>query len=207
MHSHINTDTKYMVFKLSKEEQSLSKINNSMFWGWTKSKAVIQAFKAQRNMKKYVIMKMDPEDMEKYFLEDMTDSETMIDYVELGDVISGKDVTFFTTKTELREAKKRIERLMREASSFETLPGNITDYVNILVNLKDRFADALDVIGFDPPELAALDNWSDQYDDAAYISSLDSCGVGHRWVKDTPRPIERVIYSLQSIIKVLRDDL
>lgn len=206
---------RYLVFRVPTYEEQHRDRAIPHLWGWTVSKAVIRVFKRQRDQSKYSIVVMDNEKVAREFSENELSQDMMIDYVELGDTTTGEMIPFFTTKVELQEAEVKIQRLITEFSSFERLNEDPTPYVNIMMNLNQYYQDLLEFIGYCPREMKDLfpSDDEDSIEDSIYDAYSNSDYIRENELHNVPgsHTIEklsnRVIYSLQSFVMVLKDDL
>lgn len=213
-------DSYYLVFRSYKKKERSDPMDRKVFYGWSQSKNVILAFLEQRNSKKYYVQKMSEDAVSKLFGEELEDG-TMINFVELRSAKSLEMVKLFITPFELKESEKRIQKMFRDASTLSPSAGeDIMSVIELFMNLDDYYGQALFFLGFRPSEIDDLfpsadpsDDWSntlpieDQIDDSYYNSDCDIPGM----VPVTPFILENVskqiIYSLESFIKVLRDDM
>lgn len=215
----MNPSERYMVFRVPTFKERNENKSIPYLWGWTTSKSVIRVFKKQRDQSKYKIIIMDSDDIAREFSENELSDDTRIDYVNLGDNTTGEMVPFFTTKVEMQEAEVRIQRLMDDLCSFEKqIGGDITPYVTIMVNLKEYYQDLLEYIGFCPREMRDLFTMGESYD--SRMNELeDEIFDGYRMddseydphsppgAKSLRNLNNKIIYSLQSFVSVLKDDL
>ena len=219
----MNEKKKYMVFRVysKKERPDSTDQERVVFFGWTKSKTVLKAFKEQRDQKKYIIRKMDEEDIAERFSEDITDTDTMIDFIKLKSVHTQEDVIFFSTANELKTAEINIQRMMKDLCSVSDIPGD-GPYLWMVLALEDHYGDALHYLGYRPPEIdiifPCMDSEShfDEYEneiETAYdglmippeeVVTKNINPLGLMTLSDVS---SKILYSLESFIKVLKDDL
>lgn len=189
------------------------------FYGWSKSKAVIKLFLSQRpgNFK---VVKASQDDIVNTYGESV-EQENMIDYVEIYSKSVGEKVKLFTTKNELYELETSIQRYFRDQCSILNHGGSMI-HVQMYTQLDEFYKDALEFIGFIPPEV------EDMYDRAYYreasteedyieeeISDAYASSIGpveprgnHHECKIVgldflSRPYTKVLYSLESFIKAI----
>ena len=220
----MDEDKKYMVFRVysKKERPNASEKERAVFFGWSRSKSVIKAFKEQRDKRKYVVHKMTDDDIIRAFSEDITDDVcTMIDYIKLTSVQTQEEVIFFSTANELRSAEIEIQNMMKELCSISDIPGN-GNYLWMVLALDDYYGDALHYLGYRPPEIdimfPSMSNYSqfesaeEEIDDA--YDGILTCP--EEMVTKTYQPIglsnlsdvaTKILYSLESFVKVLKDEL
>lgn len=207
---------RYLVFRVytSKERPNIQ--DRTRFYGWTHHKEVVEVFLSQRNKKKYQVRKMHTEDLEqlKEPLYDDDESNVYIDYVLLKSAKTEKEIPFFITSDELKEAEVRIHRMMQDMARLSNIPGD-GNYLELYVNLKEKYKNALYFIGYRPEEIDTLfPSISDETDgmileekiDDSYAYGLTSHSSppGYQVLPDIA---SKTIYSLESFIKVLKEDL
>ena len=214
----------YIVYRrYSKKERPDPSTRNSLY-GWSYNKNIIKAFLSQRSKDKYDFMKIYIEsdtDMDDYEL----DTSNMIDYIKLKSVTTGEDYPLFLTSNEMQEAEIRIQRYFRELCSIDNIKGK-GDYLNMIINIEDYYKDALEFIGYRPPELSAIFDSVDPRQDPGDIYGITElieeaywgCGIHPFEEMDRDNPTlpglmmisdvaSKIIYSIESFIKVLREEL
>ena len=159
------------------------------------------------------------------FSEDVTDdSETMIDFIKLRSTQTQEEVLFFSTANELRTAEINIQKMMKDLSSISDIPGD-GNYLYMILSLEDYYGDALHYLGYRPPEIEIMFpsiqgecGWGEL---DAIESEIDSAYDGlmispQEVVTKNDQPLglstltdvsTKILYSLESFIKVLKDDL
>ena len=205
--------------KYSEKERPGSSLKERVIlYGWTNKKNVVNAFFGQRDRSKFILRKFNREELNDIFCENELYPESLIDYIELYSINSEDKIPFFTTKYELMSAEKKILRLFSDASKLVERDDGNTRLLNMYMNLSDNYKDALDYIGFRPPELDAIfDNASkdteeelediidcaySEYPQELYEKMRELPGVDH-----LPQDYQKVIYSLEAFIKVLSEDM
>lgn len=209
----------YLIFRrYNKEEQ---KNDHSMqpksphYFGWTPSKILAQAFLEQRDKSKYVLQKTDTDEIaEKMRFTDTLIEETRIDILELRSHKTGEDVMFLTTPEEQTSIETEIRKLFTKLSSFDSLyqesktQSALSDFVNMMSNLQPKYFEALLYIGYHPDEFNYLYNGptEDEFD-YGYIPSPFNVDLPDikREILDDPSRV--VVFSLESVIKVIKDEL
>lgn len=185
----------YLVYRVYKGEEVKFTKQNSRIYGWTNSKAVLQAFMQQRDEKKYLSYKMGEEEFlfrTKQIDEDL--ERLKISFLRLKSVQEEGEFKLFMTANEAAECELRIQRLLTEYSSiskmeFKSPNKEILYFVNLHLNLKKNFQDALFFLGYRPPEI------EDLFDSVEEIRSYENDVAN------------QIIYSLEAYIKVLREDM
>jgi hypothetical protein len=194
----------------SADERNYS-LHNSRLYGWTHNKSILKAFLRQRDQNKYSTEKHSEDEISEMFSENRLFSENMIDYINVRSAASGEEFMLFTTLQELNECEHRIRRYFEDLSSFtylKTKGEKIPYYVNMVLSLREDYLDALSAIGYNPKEINILyDDAESEYDyrmDNAF--DMDSGHIVWNPLDDIKHST-RFIYSLESFIKVLKDDL
>lgn len=217
---------KYLVFRVYSREECLEvpDRNPYRFYGWSGSKSVIKAFLQQRSKNKYQVRKMRDEDLAYYLSETDPDLLTLIDFVPLKVVATGEEVKFFTTRSELEETEKRIQRYFRNLSKIIDRTGSV-EIFEMYRNLDQFYGESLDFIGFLPPEaddlfdVAEFGGATSETEkvaweiEQAYLGTLD-CPL-EEMEHDGRIPglmmisnvANKILYSMESFIKVLYEDM
>ena len=179
--------TKYLLYRKYSGADRYDPREQLVFYGWSNSKAVVTAFLAQRSPKKYKVRKFCSDTMD---IEDYVGDDTFIDWMPLKSARTREDVKLFITKREKEEAEKNIQAMFRDLSSLG-YGERIVEVLTLFVNLDDYYFSALDFLGFRPPELEAMFPTSTS-DTEEFISDDMT---------------NKIIYSLESFVRVLRDDM
>ncbi len=212
---------RYMVFRIYTKEERKDPDDRAVFYGWSYDKAVVKAFFVQRNKAKYKVVKMNEKDIADNFHEDVVDGSTQIDYIKLRSAKTDEEYIIFLTSNELVEREIEIQRLFSDLSSLED-----KTLLNMFLNLKPQYLEALYYIGYRPPEIDVLFPSDDEKDDwcnenhAEYQiietaeDSYSSNENGYRIINHKPYgaialedAFRKVIYSVESFIKVLKNDM
>lgn len=217
-------DIIYLIYRVysKKERPDHNRANMKWFYGWTNNKSVLKAFFNQRNKSKYQVVKINLEEIGEIFSENGMDPDLYIDYVPLRFASSHEEIHFFTTINELKETEVRIQRYFREKCELVTRDKGRCRLLNILINIDEYYGDALEYIGFIPPEINDLfpspnlgDNIEDIEDliEDGYNSYLGSPGEKPDHMKNVPGSMfmdkiyTKILYSVESFIKILKEDL
>lgn len=224
------SDKKYVVFRVysEKERPGINCESRIVFYGWTTSKVVIKAFKKQRNPDKYIVWKLNDEQIERCRIE--PDMDQIIDFIQLPSNTSHTDVNIFMTKEEMKEVEKRISKFIRTSFTLVDLGETSDDHWRILEafnNIKDKYQEALQYFGIWPDELNSL------YDDIEYRESCDSLydvdhmidasyqedgDIPHETYTHSPispgykavsawKLTERLFYSAEAFIMMMKDNM
>lgn len=209
----------YLIFRRSDDRHG----GIEDFYGWTANKSILNAFLKQRSKNKYVVERMELNGTEieycsnrKMLSTEYLDlrSELMIDILELKSCQSGATVKFFTTEEEKQRIERDIKVMFDELRSFDRIDDeNIIKLVNLYNKLDEKYMDALECIGYRPMEISYIyDKVDDIYgdrevgiDDCVGFDSEDGCHITTDEYSNDPSKV--IIYSLESVIKVLKDDL
>lgn len=213
---------RYLVFREYTPKERPDRNERLVFYGWTKQKEMILAFLKQRSPKKYRIRKVNLEDIKKIYGEDLN-MDMELDFAELKSVKTKEKIYLITTKLEMNETEKKVSRLFRELSSISSMCSDcVMEVLRLFVNLDEYYAIALFFLGFRPPELDDLFPSADPTDDYSNTQMLEDSideeytmvpwdhGLGNMnpitpWItEDTSK---QLIYSFESFIKVLREDM
>lgn len=180
-------------------------------YGWTHSKDILKIFLKQRN-KKYKWKKLE------YSSKDDLSDNNCINYVIVPSSKMNKEVKLFTTLDELCDTEKCIHILFNKACSFKDYEDS-NAVVNMFLLLKEKYLYALKLIGFEPAEVKGRCNEypATDYDIESIIDDLYGLAwmINGKMVYDHRIPgagyftdnFHQSIYSLESFIKVLKDEL
>ena len=187
-------------------------------YGWTKSKKVLDAFFSQRSRRKYKVKEYSQEELEAKFGESDLYPECMIEYKIIPSAANGNKVPFFTTKMEFSDAQKKILNTFKEKSKLVDKDNGRMILLELYTNLDRYYKSALEYIGFVPPELDAIyDSIEDndiqkaediidyQYEISPYEIYNHSTGIP--CLDELPKDWQKVVFSLEAFIKVLREDM
>jgi hypothetical protein len=222
-------DNIYLVFRKYKKKE-VQGTDRYVLYGWTKSPHVVSAFQLQRDNKKYRVVQRDYDELKNettpFISDDLLIQRNMIDYVELTSAQSGDKISLFTTANELNECEKKVQRLFHDLSSISNIKGK-GDYLNMIINLDPYYRIPLFYIGYRPEELDILYPSADEQDNIASISYIEDCiddaydeicditddnQERYHYIPgamglDPANISSKVIYSLESFIKVLANDM
>ena len=214
----------YLIFRIYNKKERIRSDKKSRFYGWTKDKNILKAFISQRTKNKYYSEKtyldIDEVQIDSYDL----DINNQIDFIKLKSVSNNDDFYLFMTLDEAQEAEKKIQRYFRELCYLSNIPGK-GDYLGMFIHLEDYYADALDFIGYRPPEISAMFQSADIRDDPGDIEGVEEL-IDEAYSGNYESPQEtfskksslpglfvlpdiasKIIYSVESFIKVLCEDL
>ena len=217
------SDKCYIIFRVYRDKPSQDHV-----FGWTESKKIAWAFMKQRSPEKYKVRKMTSDDIAKLFSESIMESTNQIDYFKIRSAKTGDEVAFFTTMDEMTEAERNIQKFFRELPRLVEHADGREEVVHLFVRLKERYADALDYIGFRPEEVETLygrDDWvadGDGYSIEGLYDEIEN-NYAEKVINDyrngwdaNKRPIgtlttrdvyPKLIISLESFILVLKEEM
>lgn len=223
---NVSNDVYYLVFRnYSYKERPHSTPDNRLeFYGWSQDKKVIKAFMIQRSKDKYKVVKKYKEMFPEAMLESWVDIETMIDFIMLPSVTTGNEVPLFMTKQEMSEVEIKLRKYFKELPKLVEMANGEITLLRMYTNLKDKYHDVLNIIGYQPNELKTLydDSMSDEYSESyikdlysEYVTELgceDCRKIGHDEIPGRDWAIEndisyKIIYSVESFVKIMKDDL
>lgn len=217
-------DKRYLIYRVYTRKERADPNERMILYGWTADKNVLKAFLAQRNEKKYTYVRIDQEEIGKYFDENVDDTDIRVDIIWLKSASSGKDFPIFTTMHELSNAEKDIQKYFRKLASFEEIEGS-GDYVQMIIHLDEYFSSALFYLGYRPQD---IDFMCDSCDEEDNFSGLEAAEHEIDWAysgaMECPqeeyhppkKPLglytlsdisSKIVYSLENMIKAMRDNL
>lgn len=218
-------DGKYLVYRVYTKEERPDREDRNVLYGWSTNKSIIKAFQKQRSKDKYRVIKMSRDDIVRTFSEEIDDTDAMIDFIKLKSAKTHEVIYLFMTLKEMRETEKKIQQLFLNQASLERIPGD-GNYLELFMNLDDYYGDALFFIGYRPKEVDILFSSADPRDDYASINRVsDQIDQAYDELYGFPqeelrRPTDNVIglsviedvankicYSIESFIKVMREDM
>ncbi|MCM1233262.1 MAG: hypothetical protein NC489_24355 [Ruminococcus flavefaciens] len=219
-------DKRYLVYRLYTKKEREDPNQRTVLYGWTHSKSVLKAFLSQRDEKKYGYIRIEEEDIGKYFDENVDDTDIMIDRIKLKSAKTGEEVVFFSTMNEVRQAEIDIQKYFRKLASFESIEGNDADiYVKMIIHLDKFFASALFFLGYRPQDIDIMFPSADEHDDfSGYSADEQSINFAYNSISQYPReeyksidhPLgldtmnavsSKILYSIESFVRVLVNEL
>lgn len=205
----------FLIYRIYNKKEIEDGFENHLY-GWSDSAALIKLFLMQRDYKKYRVDKITDEELAEELSENNLDEELKMNYVNLISVKNNTEVKFYTNKYELQEIEVRIQDYFNSLCSLNDYEYNtIVSIVMMLSNLDYIYEEALDVIGYRPPEMDSLfpgngefygdDIINEIIDGYSYFSINKKHEVpGLHSVSSLPRLI---LYSLESVIMVTYKDM
>ena len=194
-------------------------------YGWSFDLNIIKAFLNQR-VESYNWIKSSKDEIEKVFNCNSNLNERMINVLKLKSTTYNKNYLLFMTLDELHNCEKLIQRLFVNGCSLNQHgnihPDNLIKYVIMITNLKDEYYRALYNIGYRPTEVLAiynqnydeLDDIYDQidcsYNECSWLSCKEYNSIlqyGIPSIHNLNDLYSKVIYSLESFVKVLINEL
>ena len=208
-----------MVYRVYDNKERPDEKRNSHIYGWTCSKKVLKAFIHQRGEKKYLVKKMTMEELTNRLHNHDYDAtgRYAIDFIKLKSVKNGEEFKLFMTANEMKQVEREVQRIFEDLSDLDRIdPDNISRYVNMVANLNEKFYDALFYLGYRPKEIEAAfdsplgDMCTNPYDGIEceeYYQSNSCNDEGRRQLTAYDDVSNKIIYSIESFIKVMRKDL
>lgn len=208
----------YLVYRTYSAEEMPNASEEELrpLYGWSCSKDVIRAFCAQRSPEKYLVVKVSEYQVGEVLSEVAWDDTNEIDYLKLQVAATGEEVKLFMTKCEMEECEIKIQRYFRDLADIVAKRGFRA--LDLYVNLRNKYIAPLRVIGFNPMESVDMDDTgmhrgfcTDEFAvdweiHQAYQSNdrFDNKIPGLQTMTNIH---SKVIYSVESFLKVMRDDL
>lgn len=220
----------YLIYRAysEKERPGSSPRDRIVFYGWTSGKSVVKAFFEQRDKKKYKVRKILEEDMDrevKGYIDGELDFQYLIDFIKLKSSSTGEDVQLFMTGNELKQAEIKIQEYFRDLAGLVERDNGKTRLLELYINLDDYYLDPLQYIGFNPPEMDALFDSVEYRESDDYAYSIEGL-IESRYESAYDVPSEtyvhtglipgfsampavsnKILYSIESFIKVMKEDL
>lgn len=215
----------YLIYR-NYNEPERKKEEQKVLFAWSKSKALVKGFLKQRDNKKYIVLKSDENTFMSNYGEFGDADRTMLNYINLKSVKDQQEYCFFTTLDELQTAEIEIQRYMSDLSTIDDIEGIDKVFIEIM-NLKPYYLEALIYLGYRPSQLDQLFPSASEYDE------FNGCSKAETEIEDaysgdfsiSPMEYEdyrikkipglctldethnKILYSLEAFIKVLKDDL
>lgn len=209
----------YVVFRIYTSKERPEVRERSRVYGWTSSKKVLKAFMEQRDDKKYAVRKVPQEQLASKLK--IFDDETeilMIDFIKINSAQTGEEFHLFMNESEKDEVEKRVVRIFDELCSIDNIKGDIDTYVNMIVHLEEKYYDALFYLGYRPKEIEAKFDTAGEFvteRDYAYYEGMppeeyyygSSESERNLRITSSGDISTKIIYSLESFVKAMRNDL
>lgn len=193
---------KYLVFRVYSEKERPNLSERMIFYGWTNSKSIIKAFLKQRDERKYKVIKMTDEEIIRQinYSDEIITPYTFIDFIKLKSVNNDNEITLFTTLSEKNEVEKRIQKMFNELSSIKSIHGR-GNYVDMILNLDEYYLMPLLILGYRQEEIYLFEDDSEERSKSIerYRKNLEIIEIDDTFAK--------IIYSIESFIKILKNDL
>ena len=210
----------FLLYRVYDRKERPDLKENVRMYGWTSNKKVLRAFLNQRDKKKYTVFKATEEEIGIAYSHNDLCPENMISMLKLCSVKDGEIYPLFMTALEMNEVEKKIQRMFREKCSISNIKLHDEKddiyFINLFLNLRDEYSEALHYIGYRPPEVGQLFP-STEYDvddtlNTAYGEHLfdmedyssDDQALGISVLDDVSK---QILYSLESFVKVMMYDL
>lgn len=210
----------YLIYRVYGPKERTGEETNSWIYGWSSNKNVVKAFLKQRNKNKYLVFKMDEEEIAEKFSDNELPSNKMIDCIKLKSAGTQEEFLLFMTLDEMQECETKIQTMMAELCYVDRIDNDrIKYYTNIILNIDDYYMDALHYIGYRPLEIECVFGSSEEtvYDliDIAYNGAIDYHPQEYYNHSNKTLPglsviediANKILYSFEAFIKVLKEDL
>lgn len=211
--------TYYIVYKTSDDRHG----GIECMYGWTTNKSVLNAFLKQRRKNKYTAdriyvnatknaLRTKQGLIEFKYLDIDLDDKLMIDILPLKSGQSGDIVKLFSTDEEKTQIVNDIDNMFDELRSFQRVDdiSDIKSMVDTYRVIRDKYVNALETIGYRPMEVEYMyDSVDDIYHDVNYGIGYQPDGEDESILDNSHNYVihKSVIYSLESVIKVLKNEL
>ena len=225
-------DYVYLIYRVysEKERPYVSLSDRTVFYGWAPTKSIVKAFMTQRTRSKYKVTIATYDEISHTWLassmyDGAMDPELMIDYVNLKSAETNEDVKLFMTSKELREAEHNIQHYFKDLCSLADYSDNAMKLLELYINLDDYYLDALQYLGFKPPEMDILFDSAEYRESTDAIYSIDALiDSAYDALFDVPHEVyvhegkipglsvlesvdTKILYSLESFMKVMKEDM
>lgn len=206
----------YMVYRMYSNKERPGVKENSHIYGWTNNKNILKGFFKQRDERKYLVVKMRMVEIEELVCSHSYEGtgDYMIDYTKLKSSKTQEEFSLFMTVNEMREVERGVQRIFEDLSALDKINADdILSYVNMVLNLDQKYYDALFYLGYRPKEIEGLfDSDMCICDKVPWEGMPCEEFYQPRVVNDTPGGAlkdvaTKIIYSIESFIKVMRKDL
>lgn len=215
---------KYLVYRIYTKEERPDIEERSVLYGWSKSKSIVKAFNKQRNPSKYRIIKMSDNDIIRMYSETLEDQDNMIDFIKVRSAKTHEELYLFMTRNEMRETEKNIQKMFMSQASFDDVK-DLKIYISMLLNFQNYYGDALYFIGYRPAEVDILFESADWHDSYCNIDKVEEeIDNAYDGICEIPQEVygkvdgilglsviedvaNKIYYSVESFIKVMKDDM
>lgn len=172
-------------------------------FGWTANKFLAKAFMMQRDRDKYRVVKADEYKLARNFGENQRDYAEELKMIKVRSTSGPGEYSVVTTDNELNEARAHILDMLRDLSALSH-PGEEFDpmLLGAFMCLGDPYKEALDYIGFQPKEMAAMYQGDDE---SIYPEEEMRKYYGVGSMVNIP-DYEKCLYSLEGLIAGLKED-
>lgn len=217
-------DKRYLIYRVYTRKERENPAERMILYGWTSNKSVLKAFLAQRNEKKYTFIRVEEDEIGNFYDENVDDTDIQIDFIKLKCAATKEEFTFLTTMNEMATAEKAIQKYFRELASFGNIRGD-GEYVQMVIHLDEYFSSALFYLGYRPQDIDYMcDSCSEEDNFSGLESAEHDIDLAYEGLTQCPqeyyRPMEKplglntlsdvsskILYSLENVIKVLKDEL
>lgn len=210
----------YLVYRVyGPDEERPVHIKDGIYhlFAWTTSKKILKVFLQQRSKDKYIVKETDLYEIGEAYSDNNLKEEKMLDVTQLISSRSGEVIKFISNEEELEWASGKVRKMFEELSSIGWILDNTSTnrdqlfFVNLINSLKDKYGDALYYLGYRPEEIDAMNgDDNDRYDDHGPRDWFEDSQKSQKYTDVDPEYVDAskyIIYSIESIVKVLKHDL
>ena len=226
----------FLVHRVYSHKERPNDDRRSRVYGWTGSRKVLRAFLKQRDEKKYTFVELTGMEMAEIYSHNDLSRENMITFLLLKSSQTGETFHLFMTLNELNEVEKRVQRIFVDLSMLtrivtphsydlefdnrEDITNKIILFMELYLNIKDKYSDALHFIGYRPSEIEKYYPPPDREEAEIVDDAIDMAYAGNISMEYFNEPHDQIpglmaledvskqiLYSLESFIKVMKEDL
>lgn len=219
-------DYRYLVYRAysDKERPGIPENERIVLYGWSSSKAVVKAFIGQRDPKKYKVRKATYDEIISNLKMDL-DPEMIIDFVNLESSTTGETIKLFMTYRELKDTEKAVQRYFNDLASLSDRGTSEMTLLELYMNIEEPYISALQFIGFKPPEMDILFDSVEYRESGDYLYTIDGLiESAYDNIYEVPHETlyhngnipglemlesvnSRILYSVESFMKVMKEDM
>lgn len=203
----------YIIYRIYKNR-------DEHYFGWTTDKNVLKGFIKQRSSKKYGFVRITEDEIEDKVpnTNGELSKSLMINYIKLRSSRTGEEFIIFSTMSELREYEVKTHEFVQLLTALDTIDeSRISFYVNLVLNLKQKYYDSLNYIGYRPKEIEELYDsmkGEEYYERIGDVYECMPCEEYYNMPLDRMPGLsvlddvsDKIIYSIESFIKIMKDHM
>ena len=208
----------YLIFRVYNGDPERDRL-----YAWSRNKKLVKALLKQRDSSKYDVKKLEREAVDYYYPEGELENGNQLNWLQLKSSSTGETVAFLTTMDEMQNTEKKIQNKFKSIPSLVERADGSSVVLELFHNLKDDWKNPLEFIGFRPIDLDYLfqsddmigcatsldmiegdiDDAYSAYDDLKHKGAFKSI-IGQSMLNDVST---KILYSLESFVKTLKEDL